>query len=116
MEDDQYSRKRWKFVQHLANVFWNKWKREYMSLLQGRQKWTKAKRNFRVDDIVLVKDADVPRNQWPLGRIIQTFTSSDGLVRSAELITAKSKSTLRRPIQKLVLLLEGTVEGEFNNR
>ena len=35
---DLYCRKRWRHVQHLANEFWSKWKKEFLSNLQPRQK------------------------------------------------------------------------------
>ena len=106
-KDDQYLRKRWRFVQYLANQFWFKWRKEYLTLLQERQKCHKVRCNLKIGDIVLVRDDDIPRAQWPLARITQTFPSDDGLVRSVELTTASCKSPFKRPIQKLILLLEG---------
>ena len=38
-EDDQYMRRRWRQVQHMANVFWRRWIKEYLPTLQKRQKW-----------------------------------------------------------------------------
>ena len=96
-------------MQYLTNQFWIKWKREFMILYQERQKWHTPKRNFQVNDVVLVKDEDTPRCQWPMARIVRVFPSSDGLVRSVELVTAASKNTLKRPIQKLILLLESNI-------
>jgi len=64
-KEDMYCRKRWRQVQHLANEFWLRWKKEYIQSLQQRQKWNQAKRNVKVGDIVLVKDEKLPRNQWP---------------------------------------------------
>ena len=103
---DLYCRKRWRTVQHLANQFWLRWKREYILLLQQRQKWSNPKRNFAINDIVLVKDEDLKRNQWPLAIITNVYTDDDGLVRSVDLRTEKCKTSLKRPIQKLVLLIE----------
>ena len=54
--EDVFLRRRWKRVQHLANCFWNRWRKEYLVLLQDRQKWNRPKRNLRVGDIVLVSD------------------------------------------------------------
>ena len=51
-----YARKRWRVVQHLAEKFWSRWKKEYLQLLQLRQKWAGEKRNLRVGDVVLLKD------------------------------------------------------------
>ena len=53
---DIYSRNRWRTVQHLANVSWQHWETEYLSQLNTRQKWVKNQLDFRVGDIVLVKN------------------------------------------------------------
>ena len=37
--EDQLSRRRWRQVQYLADIFWKRWSKEYLPLLQGRQKW-----------------------------------------------------------------------------
>ena len=99
---DAYSR-RWRQVQHLADVFWRRWIKEYLPSLQIRQKWNKSRRNFAVDDIVLVLDDKTPRNFWPLGRVLEVYTNrNDGLVRSVKLKTRTSELT--RPVNKIVLL------------
>ncbi|KAK6186381.1 hypothetical protein SNE40_008426 [Patella caerulea] len=69
-QPDVYSRKRWRRVQYLANVFWTRWRVEYLQNLQTRQKWTQLIRNVQVGDIVLIKDTDSPRNSWNLGRVV----------------------------------------------
>ena len=60
-----------------------------------------------VGDVVLLKDEDVSRNNWPMGVIVATFPSDDGLVRSVEVRLA-SRAVMKRPIVKLVLLLESS--------
>ena len=51
-EHDLYSRKRWRQVQYLADIFWKRWTREYLPLLQHCHKWNCVKRNVAVGDIV----------------------------------------------------------------
>lgn len=102
---DSYSRKRWKQVQYLTDLFWRRWTMEYLSLMQQRQKWTHPERNFRVNDIVVLVDPAAPRNSWPLGRVIKILPGPKGLVRSV-LVQTKT-NILQRPISKLCLLLEG---------
>ena len=103
VKGDNYSRRRWRQVQYLADVFWRRWLREYLPALQERQKWGAAKRNFAVNDIVLVFDDTVPRSSWLLGRVLEVHSNKkDGLVRSVKVKT--KTSTLVRPIDKLVLL------------
>ena len=83
-----YCRKRWRHVQHLANEFWLKWKRQYLSSLQSRSKWHKSQPNLAINDIVLVKDDEVCRNQWPLARITEVFPDpKDKLVRQIAVLT-----------------------------
>ncbi|XP_062593639.1 uncharacterized protein LOC134255146, partial [Saccostrea cucullata] len=48
----------WKHTQVLANQFWKRWQQEYLNSLQSRRKWTCAKENIKVDDVVLLKDSD----------------------------------------------------------
>lgn len=114
-QTDMYCRKRWRQVQHLANVFWNRWKKEFLSQLQERQKWNNESRNFMVNDIVLLKDEKLPRNQWPLARVTKVFPSDDGLVRRVQLYIPISKSELERPIHKLILLVGVDQYKSINN-
>ena len=110
-KDQSYCRKRWRQVQHPAEEFWRRWKKEYLLSLQYRKKWCEPKRNLKVGDIVLIKESignvALPRQHWPLAKVVKTFPDeTDGLVRTVELSIPSAKSTLKRPIQKLVLLLE----------
>ena len=102
---DMY-RRRWKYVQYLADQFWRKWVREYLPVLQSRQKWLKPQRNVKKGDLVLVVSENTPRSLWPLGLVEDVKYSRDNLVRS---VRVRTKSTVFvRPITKVVLL-EGTV-------
>ena len=82
---DMYCKRRWRRVQHLTNEFWHRWKREYLHTLQQRQKWSKPKRNLQVGDEI-VKDDNVIRSQWKLGRVTEVTASRDGLVRKVRLL------------------------------
>ena len=98
-----YARKRWRVVQNLANAFWSRWRKEYLQLLQQRQKWSEAKRNLQVDDVVLMKEEGAIRGQWPMARVVEVHKGDDGLVRSVTLY-AKG-STFKRPVHKTILLV-----------
>ncbi|XP_062617169.1 uncharacterized protein LOC134278886 [Saccostrea cucullata] len=73
VKEHNYCRRRWKQIQYMANLFWKRWTREYLPLLQERQKWCEEKRNFTVGDIILVVDSNAPRNSWPIGIIQETL-------------------------------------------
>lgn len=70
-------RSEWKRVQLLADQFWGRWKSEFLSLLQKRPKWSTDKPNLKADNVVLLKDNTVSKNQWPLAVVIETFPSED---------------------------------------
>ena len=105
-KEDVYCRKRWRAVQYLANQFWDRWRKEFLVTLQQRVKWSSPKRNFMVNDVVLIKEDNCSRNQWPMGRVVNAIESEhDHLVRAVDVYCARSKSEVRRPVHKLVLLV-----------
>lgn len=103
-QKDTYSRRRWRQVQYMAELFWKRWTKEYLPDLQQRQKWLQPRRNVAVNDIVLVIDDSAPRSSWIMGRVIETIADSKGRVRQVQVKT--STNVLLRPITKLCLLLE----------
>ncbi|GFX75114.1 hypothetical protein TNCV_3170411 [Trichonephila clavipes] len=50
--------------------FWRKWKVDYLSTLQTRIKW-KSPNNFKIGEIVIIKEDNVSIAVWPLGRVIE---------------------------------------------
>lgn len=102
--NDTYSKKRWRHIQYLADLFWKRWKKEYLVGLQERQKWNTKHRNLAKGDVVLVVDDTAPRCHWSLGRVTDTKVSNDGLVRSATIRCGKNY--IYRPLSKLIFLLE----------
>nr|XP_021322660.1 uncharacterized protein LOC108179640 [Danio rerio] len=117
-KQDLYLRKRWKRVQFLANEFWQRWKREYLLNLQLRQKWQRTSRNSQVNDIVILQDESAQRNEWKLARVVETYSSADGIVRKLKLLLSDttlvkgkphSRSVyLERPVHKVVTLIEAS--------
>ena len=118
---DLYTRKRWRRVQHLANEFWCRWRKEFLLSLQQRNKWTHPRRNLTVGDVVIVKEDTLPRNCWQLARVSKTYPSKDGHVRSVQVVLGdaalpsdgKRKGPVRRldrPANKLVLLVPSEVD------
>ena len=70
-------RTQWKQVQFLSNLFWSRWKRDYIQTLQLRQRWKTETCNVKKGDIVLMRNKAVSRNEWPLGMINRVFPSAD---------------------------------------
>lgn len=86
-----------------------------MARLQKRPKWKQQHPNLKVGQIVVIKEDNVPPSKWVFGRIIETFTGTDGAVHSAKLRCkgdppmrkgekAKAPIIISRPIHKLCLL------------
>ena len=109
---DIYCCKRWRRVQHIAEEFWSRWRKEFLVKLQGRERWSINRRNFQVGDIVLLKDDFHHRNHWPVACIMETFSDKNGNVRNMRLkVGTKINATnmlLEQPIVKLVLILESS--------
>ena len=89
---DLYCRKRWCRVQHIANEFWSRWRKEYLQSLQSHPKWQGGKRNFSVGDIVLVLQDESVCNHWPITRVIQVFKDSNGYIRSIKFRIGKTRN------------------------
>ncbi len=97
----------WKQVQCLAESFWKRWRQEYLVTLQKRHKWTDDKPNIQVDDVVLMKDNQAKRNDWPIGLVVKTLPSKDNKVRKVEvkIVRQGTTKTFIRPISELVFLM-----------
>lgn len=101
---DTYIKCRWKQVQYLADLFWKRWTKEYLTLLQERQKWTKANPDLQKGDIVMIVNSSASHGSWPLGKVVEVLADAKRLVR---IVKVKTKTgVLERPITKLCLLLE----------
>lgn len=93
---------RWTSVQKVVQTFWKIWSSEYLNSLQQRKKWKEISNNLKENDIVLLKDNNVPPNCWPKGIIVKVHPGPDGLVR---VVTVKTQSnTFQRPIVKVIPL------------
>ena len=102
VKEDLYCRKRWRRVQYLADQFWRRWLKEVLPTMQERRKWVRTQDNLQVGDVVMSTEDDVPRSQWPLGLILEVFSSADDLVRKVRVKIADS--TYERPVHKLIFL------------
>ena len=92
-------RRRWRRVEELIKHFWGRWLREWIPGLNRRTKWPIRQKELKVGDAVLVLKPDVPRGQWPVGRIVEVFPGADNLVR---VVSVKAEGKMfTRPITKV---------------
>ncbi len=63
-----------------------------------RQKWHVPWRNLKVNDIVIIKEDTLPRNQWQLGRVVEIAEGTDGLIRQVKVQVGERKLTKNRTI------------------
>ena len=98
-KNDCYVKGRWAQIQYLANQFWKRWMDEFVPNLLQRQKWFEVKRNFQVNDVVLLVEDTQRRSKWVLGRILETYPDKHGLVRTV--LVKTQTSVVKRPIAKL---------------
>ncbi|UYV84738.1 hypothetical protein LAZ67_X003264 [Cordylochernes scorpioides] len=94
--------KRWRKAQRLADMFWMRWRKEYLPTLQRRTKWRGRVPDVQVGDMVLVLDESLRRGHWPLGIVERVFPGSDKTVRVAEVKTSAGR--YRRPVVRLAKL------------
>ena len=92
--------KRVRYVDSLLNRFWERFRSEYLTSLRERETTTSQRTpNLKIGDVVLIKENNVSRMEWPLGRVIRLITSEDEVTRGAVLQT--KYGVRKRPINKL---------------
>ncbi|XP_015608552.1 uncharacterized protein LOC107274207 [Cephus cinctus] len=94
---------RWQLVQRLVQGFWRRWSSEYLSGLQQKQKWRTKQENMKLNNLVLIKEPNLPPARWRLASIINLHPGADGLVRVLTLQIATS--VIQRPIVQVCPLL-----------
>jgi len=93
---------RWQHLKAQHQQFSARWKEEYLKELHKRSKWQFPTRNLQADDMVVVKEDNLPPNEWRLGRIVSAFPGADERIRVVEIRT--SRGTIKRPVHKVILL------------
>ncbi|XP_070074086.1 uncharacterized protein [Drosophila takahashii] len=64
---------RWQRLKAQHQQFSARWKEKYLKELHKRNKWQFPTRNIQIDDMVVVKEDNLPSNEWRLGRIVSVF-------------------------------------------
>jgi len=95
-------RERLRLISQISQSFWKSWSKDYLTQLQERNKWRKPFENLKVNDLVLIKEDNLPPIKWKLARVSETYKGTDNFIRAVNLKT--SAGEIRRPIHKLVRL------------
>jgi len=90
---------RYQRVQQMQQHFWRRWSKEVISELQHRTKWKTNVGALKINDLVLIKDDNLPPQRWRLGRVAELHPGTDGITRVATLRT--TKGLIRRATIKL---------------
>ena len=101
-ETDVFSRRKWRQVQGAVHDFWTRWRKEYLPTLTRRARWAGSAPNYRVGELVLLKEDNALKGKWELARILKTLPADDGVVRVVELRTKSGDFV--RPVSKLARL------------
>jgi hypothetical protein len=70
-DHDLYRRRQWKHAQRLVELFWERWRKEYLQSLLKREKWYHPKKPVEIGDVVIMMHDQQPRNAWPWGSSLQ---------------------------------------------
>ena len=100
---DVTSRKHWRQVQALTQMFWERWLKEYLPEQTKRFKWQEHTTNLVTGQLVVLSDEQSKKKgKWCLARISRTLPRDDGIVRTVKVRTADR--TYIRPVAKLFRL------------
>ncbi|XP_075157941.1 uncharacterized protein LOC142231207 [Haematobia irritans] len=96
------SLKRYQQMQWVQQSFWKRWHAEYIRELQSKTKWKLQHTNLSINDLVLIKEDNLPPLKWKLGRIVETIQGPDGHVRVVIVKTAEGQQ--KRAITRICKL------------
>jgi hypothetical protein len=93
---------RWKLLDQFHQAFWHRWYNEYLHTLQARRKWVNGQPNVKVDDMVVIRESQVPPLDWRLDRVTDVMPGPDGVIRVVKILTSRGEIT--RPVVKVIVL------------
>lgn len=93
---------RWQLIQKMHQNFWKRWSTEYLNRLQERPKWLKKINEPEINDLVLLKEENLPPARWASGRIVRKHPGQDGLTRVVEVKI--DEKVYKRPLSKICTL------------
>ena len=97
--------KRFRYLAKKRLHFWNRWRREYLTDLREYHKHGKRELavELQVGDVVLVKEDNIKRNGWKMGKVEELVVGKDGVVRGAKLkVFSKEKPVSLADSSKVV--------------
>ncbi|XP_066600085.1 uncharacterized protein [Prorops nasuta] len=105
---------RFQRLQQLYQKFWKQWQAEYLNQLQVPSKNVESKNlELKINQMVLIKEDNLPPTKWSLGRIIELLPGTDGVPRVAAVQT--TKGPIKAPVVKLCPLpIEDSSSSRFN--
>ena len=103
------------FIERLTEQFWIKWSRDLFPSLVIQQKWHVEKRDVKINDVVMIQDANMLRGKFRMGIITNTFPSKDGRIRRVSMSYKNNKegsaytrtkyTTVERAVHKLIVIV-----------
>lgn len=122
-----YPFSRLRAVQVEVDKFWKRWSQLAGPHLFVRQKWHASARNIAAGDLVWVADQNALRGRFRLGRVVEAFPDSKGVVRDVKVRTCHSlpiswsrvkkegapcsSTILHRDVRRLVVLIPVEEQG-----
>ena len=91
-DDPKAAASRFLLVQAIVNQFWKVWLKTYFPTLLLRQKWHVDRRNVKVGDICLLKDANTFRGEWRLCEVVKVFPDKGKLIRNVQVMVKARQS------------------------
>ena len=95
-------RRQWRQSQVIADHFWSRFIKQYLPSLQSRQKWQDNSPDLKIYQVVKIVYPQSPRAQWPVGRVLKTFTGPDNITRVAK-VHSDTREYIR-PVTRLIQL------------
>ena len=92
--------RRWKLCQTLVRHLQMRWSHEYLNILNQFTKWHSPNKDYKIGDIVCLRDGPTAPTRWPLVRIVNVYPGEDGKVRVVTVKTAKG--IYKSPVVKVI--------------
>ena len=94
----------WKHRSTLLGQFWRKFVKDYLISLQPRQKWRDIINPLpRPNDIVLMREDNLTKNEWRLARVDEVKTDSNGIPRYV-IVSRPGKKPVLRHLNRIAIL------------